>query len=108
MGPAEATDDLGCIVGAGVGLLLACKTDATSGIELFRSGESVLHVEQGRDFHPRPLDPGVDSGGEFYDLGDVRAADAGRGLEEVELAVGRPLHDLGGRPPRTRPDAPNT
>ena len=61
MVPLEATDDLGRVVGAGVGVFLACETDDTSGVELFRSGESVFHVKQGADFHPRPLDPGVDS-----------------------------------------------
>ena len=95
MMPIEMPDDLGRVVTAGVGLLLPCEANDTSGVKLLRLGQSVLHVEQCGDFNPRPLDPGVDSGGKFDDLGDVRSAYAGGGLEEVEAAVGLRLDELG-------------
>ena len=49
------------------------------------------------DFDPCPLDPGIDAGGEFDDFGDVGAAYACGGLEEVEAAVGLRLDELGVR-----------
>ena len=52
-------------------------------------------MEERGDFDSGPLDPWVEAGGEFDDLGDVGAADAGRGLEEVEAAVGVGLDELG-------------
>ncbi len=52
-------------------------------------------MEERGDFNSGPLDPGVDAGGEFDDLGDVCAAYAGRGLKEVEAAVGVRLDELG-------------
>src|SRR5258708_37511876 len=91
----ESPDDLGCVVGAGVGLSLTRETDDASGVTVLWFGQGVLHVEEGGDFDSGPLDPGVDAGGEFDDLGDVRAAYAGRGFEEVEAAVGVRLDELG-------------
>src|SRR6266403_5357877 len=91
----ESPDGLGCVVAAGVGLLLARETDDASGVALLRLGQGVLHVEERGDFDSGPFDPGVDAGGEFDDLGDVRAAYAGRGLEEVEAVVGARLDELG-------------
>src|SRR5260370_2113625 len=91
----ESPYDLRCVVTAGIGLFVTCETDDASGITLLRFGQGVLQVEERGDFNSGPLDPGVEAGGEFYDLGDVRAADAGRGLEEVEAAVGVRLDELG-------------
>ncbi len=48
-----------------------------------------------RNLDPCPLDPGIDSGGKLDDIGDVSAADAGCGLEEVEAAVGVGFDELG-------------
>ena len=91
----ESPDDLGCVVAAGVGLLLARETDDASGIAMLWFGQGVLHVEKRGDFDSGPLDPGIEAGGEFDDLGDVRAAYASRGFEEVEAAVGVGLDELG-------------
>src|SRR5712691_2158996 len=91
----ESPYDLRCVVTAGIGLFLTCETDDASGITLLRLGQGVLQVEEGGDFDSGPLDPGVEAGGEFDDLGDVRAADAGRGFEKVEAAVGVGLDELG-------------
>ena len=51
-------------------------------------------MEEGGDFHSGPLNPGVEAGGEFDNLGDVGASDAGCRFEEVEAAVGVRLDEL--------------
>src|SRR3981189_1800157 len=93
----ESPDDFGCVVGAGVGLLLARETDDASGVALLRFGQGVLHVEEGGYLDSGPLDPGVEAGGEFDDLGDMGATYAGCGLEEVEAAAGVGFDELGMR-----------
>ena len=50
-------------------------------------------MEEGRDFDSGPFDPGVETGGEFDDFGDVGSADAGCRFKEIECAVGLPIVD---------------
>ena len=56
---------------AAVGLFLARETDDASGVALLRFGEGVLQVEERGDFNSGPLDPGVEAGGKFDDLGVI-------------------------------------
>ena len=76
----ETPDDFGGVVVGGVGLLLTGETDDASSVALLRLRQSVLHVKERGDLHSGPFDPWVDTGGEVDDLGDVGAADAGRGF----------------------------
>src|ERR1700738_1981402 len=67
----EPPHDLGCVVAAGIGLFLARETDDASGVTLLELGQRILHVEERGDFNSGPLDPGVEAGGKFDDLGVI-------------------------------------
>ncbi len=82
----QAPDEFGVVVGGGIGFFLAgeANEEATivggDGAELVMAGAAV-------DFNFGPFGPEVDAGGGGDEVGDVRAADAGGGFEEVDFAV---------------------
>ena len=91
----ESLDDFGSVVSGRVGGLLAGEGDDAAGVVVAELRQVVVKAEEGGELEAGPLDPGVEAGGELNDLGDVGAADAGGGFEEVEAAVFVGADELG-------------
>ena len=91
----HAERDLGIVVVAGVGLLLAGETDDAASVVLAQRWQSVRLGADRCDLDTGPLNPGIETRGEFNDIGDVGSSDACRRFQKVESAIGVGLDELG-------------
>ena len=83
---ADPLHDFRCGVGARIRIFLPGQREDDAGVQAAERRQLVGAV-LARNLHPGPFAPQVHTGRRFDDVDDESAADARRGLEEVQLAV---------------------